>query len=114
MIQEERYRDMVKAVIAGGEMTEKDIVLRAMATECDRLREKIIDDAKELAELWLKYATKVEENRAAEPPYRYSIHGDVVENAAVFRARVRMLFDAVRLAYGEEGVKKFREAGAEC
>jgi hypothetical protein len=113
MIQEERYSDMVKAVMAGGEMAEKDIVLRSMARECDRLREKIIDDAKELSELWLTYATKVEERRPADPPFRYSIAGDVIENAAVFRARVRMLFDAVYLTYGEEGVKKLREAGAE-
>ncbi len=54
MVQERRYWDIVKAVATGGEMAERDTVLRSMASECDRLREKIVDDAKELSELWLK------------------------------------------------------------
>jgi hypothetical protein len=104
---------MVKAVIVGGETGERDIVLRAMARECDRLRERIVGDARELSELWSKYAAKVEENRAADPPHRYSIAADVIENAAAFRARVHALADAIYLAYGDEGVKRFREAGGE-
>jgi len=110
MQRSKRYETMLTAVIGTTEINERDWPLHTMAGECDRLEDSLLADAKFMERAWGEYAAKVEQGYRASPPHRYSTVNDVIENYAAFEAKVAFLVEAIRLAYGNEGVERFRKA----
>lgn len=94
------YSKAVRAIFAGHAATDQADIIYGVACECDRLTERLAEDARLVAKRFAVYADRVAAGEMPPTPTRYMTDLDIEAGEAALRQNVQAIKHLLIACYG--------------
>lgn len=106
------YSKAVRAIFAGHPATDQADIIYGIAVECDRLTERLAEDARLVAKRFAVYADRVAAGEMPPTPTRYTTASDIESGEAALRQSLQAIRLLLIACYGTSKVNEWVAAVA--